>query len=347
MRFTFLGVNCFPFFNALLTKMIEHGFRKTLKQVKELQDCYEKLDILAILVPDDEPVFHRLCVLVAKRMEQPSLVIGHGLLNYPTVGHAELMTADQICVVGEADFKEMRKRRPDTPIHIIGCLQFDQYRMAKGEGELDSDRAAGLPLRILVLTLPTNSSARSRSIDPEVYLKGVAQALNPFTGNIRVTFKLHPSENISRYKAALEWLAPQFACTVEGGHTLPILLPRSDLVIAPASTAVAEALFLRKPVIYYRVQTDTVPPLFQEGSGLMTAGDADELARHVAPAVTDYRAFLRDYDFESPRRFLGPLDGSAGDRLADAVEAMLREPERQVLSRGPSWAPPGPGAGAS
>lgn len=319
-RFRFFGLTDFDCFDGFLTQTIETDFLETLHQAASVEKTFLKRGIQVVLVPFDEPNFARLCVQVAQRMGLAAVVCQHGVFDH-SGNSRELMTAQNVAVMGAWDREVVQRQRPDAQVSVVGCLQLDALA-AQAAGPRERVQSDAACLRILVLTFATDTfTVQSRSIDSEVYLAGVVEALRPVSTGIHVVFKLHPAESQDRYDAALALLQPPFSQEVATGYRLPQLLADSDLVIAPVSTGVVEALFLGKPVLHFRVSSRPVPHSFDGSGAVITAVDPAELTRHVRQAVNDYQWFHGNYDFDRALQSFGPSDGHAAARVTEMVEA--------------------------
>lgn len=321
--FVFQGMDLWEHFDGLFSRAVEEWFPQTLRQAFALRRFFERHQVGALVVPFDSPDFARLCVLTARQAKIPTLVVQHGLYAYHEIDNEEFTVGEHACVIGEADAKMVARRQPKVDVHCVGCLQLDFQKNlhAKVHAKV---RPRGDFLEILVLTngmAPT--LAASKAIDSARYLDGVVRALSRATRPIKVTLKLHPSETRQQFEAVFRLLDPTVDFELAEGWTLPALLPQCDLVISPASTAIAEALALGKPVLRVDLCGERSPPALDEGSGLPISRTSADLAAHLKEALEGYSEFVARYPFGRILDGLGPQDGRAAVRVADIVESLL------------------------
>jgi hypothetical protein len=323
VRFNFMGISCWPFFDRFLSQLVNEQFPSTLHKAKQLRVAYRGRNIKAVLVPFDEPNLARLCIFIAQQLNVPDVVCLHGLTAYD--GNAnELMTASNVLVISEHDRQAVLRKRPHADVQVIGCLQTDQYLPFS---HLETAKAHK-PLRILILTYaPSTWSAATGSTSSELFLAHIVDALNLVKDPLQVTFKLHPSEERRSYEKALAILSPSFAYSIFDGWNLPELLPETDLVIGTVSTGFAEALALRKPAIFVNHFREAVPMAFTPEAGLRSASSKEELAAMLHEAARDYQSFLMNYDFETPGRYMGLSYEAASSKVVKIVETMIAATE--------------------
>ncbi len=322
-RFEFMGVDCSQYFLSLFDQTVTASFMRTLNQRQVIQALFKRFEVRLLLVHSDEPNVLRLCILVARQLGIDSIVVQHGLYDLADNGSRDLLTANHACVGSESDAAFVRRHCPDHPVHVTGLIQLDQH-VGVSTTDVSRPSAKQYPLRILVLTATTDHiHVASRCNESELYLACVVEAASALAEKVTVTFKLHPSENLDRYKQDMSYLAPRFNYQFLTGLKLPEALQQHDLMISTVSTGVAEALCLGKPVIFLNTLQTPVPVLFHAGSGLPAAENAKQLADMLQLAVEDYPTYLSQYDFQTPLAHIAPFDGHAADRLAEVVKQTI------------------------
>lgn len=323
-RFIYNGIRCERFFIPLFQRTVRVGFARAMIQSRILRTVFSALGVRAMLTPFDEPTFARLAVLVAKGAGIPTIVAQHGImrLDDEPFRHNELCTADTACVFSATDKKLLSLRREARNVHVIGCLQADEYKVPGARPPYAARQATSREsrLRVLVLGHVTSSGGnRMRATDPERYLASVVDGLNPVSDGVEVTLKLHPADDPERYEANLPLMRAKFPLCIVTGWTLRECLTNCDVVVMPVSTALGEAVACGKPAIFFRFGLEPAPAAFCGTSGLPTATTSSELTALVRPAVSDYYRYWQSYPFTQIAVGIGPIDGRSTERLADVV----------------------------
>jgi hypothetical protein len=282
-----------------------------------------------LLLGDDSGSKARAMIAAARARSVPTMVVQHGMVANPW---DYVPRADWMAVFGEqtrevlVDWGASGQR-----LIVAGASGFDALLQLKDKPEelarraANARQAAGLSLNgplALVISSPDQFT------DMEALLKVTCEAVRKAGKSLRLVIKLHPAES------------PDVAVAVSRAAAVNAVVTKSDLwgwiaasnvvITTPYSSAGIEALLLQKPVIAYR--TIELHSIFEGYGDLVAeASNPDDLRRALQRALAD-PPFV---DIARLEYLLGPLDGRASVRLANAVESFSSNQPRGDSSRIP------------
>lgn len=272
----------------------------------------------AVLLPFDEPPLQHLLMDLARDRGTPVVTILHGL---PEAYHQLPFYASAtsaLVVWGEeqkalyAQAGALKTRRCEA----LGNPAFDRR-----------PRVAPAPRRVLkrvlALSQPVGwSVALATTLDPDRYALELAAVLRSFP-ELEVTLRLHPSESLDYYRRLLGPLAD--GLTIERGGSFAGSLARADLLIAPYSTALIDAMLADVPLLCTKFSRVLYQPPFDDNWGIETVRDAESLKARLTALLAspeDGLAALRAPYARILERFTGPRDGAAAPRVRELLEKL-------------------------
>jgi CDP-Glycerol:Poly(glycerophosphate) glycerophosphotransferase len=236
-----------------------------------------------------------------------------------------------------------------TRIEVTGQPRFDLYasgqpRRSWAELELEDGRRT-----VLFLSYQVDAYLRGSGLDWRSLREETESALWEAAGHgWRIVVKLHPQQPRADVSHMAD-VAPGFGHDVvvaPADADTRVLLVLADAVVGFQSTALLEAIALRKPVAYaawgdvYEKVLDGLIPFHSLEDAIELPGSADELVRWLgSPSEPTSAAMERRVSLAET--FLGPFDGKASHRTLAALERLSaawreereRAPRRRRLDR--------------
>lgn len=282
------------------------------------RDYWERSRPAAVLLPFDEPPLQHLLMDLADKRGTPAVTILHGLPEayHQLPFHA---SATSTLVVWGEEQKALYARAgalATRRCEALGNPSFDRR-----------PRAATAPRRalkrVLALTQVSGwSVALATSLDPERYALDLAEVLGSFP-DLEVTLRLHPSESLDYYRRLLGPAAERL--TLEHGGSFADSLSRADLLIAPYSTALIDAMLAGVPLLCTQFSRVLYQPPFDGSWGVETVRTPEALRALLTgllAAPEEGLAALREPHPRILERFTGPRDGKAAARIRGLLEQL-------------------------
>jgi len=276
------------------------------------------------LVSQDVTAYNKTLVAAARAQVIPSVGLQHGMLAEYN-GHSHLLV-DTFAAWGPASERWFRTHGDPQRARFAftGHVGFDRLaerlrgRTAGGAGA----SAAPRPFTVIVCTgFLAEYSVGATDMDNLLLLEGV-RAWAADRGDVCVVHKLHPGEEPAHYAAAARAFGWADRAPAQVRDTpLYDLLEQSDVLVAYYSTTVLEAVALGTPAIVLDAITRRHLVPLEVSPDIAVAFSVDEL--HAALDRVRLGAAVKDGG-DAPRRefldqYLGPLDGSALDRVVALV----------------------------
>ena len=227
---------------------------------------------------------------------------------------------DEHFVFGDDAAESLGSRAAGGPVTVTGHSLYDAVINHTREPSEAARALRGDARRLVVVATQTDELLVYDPKSPEWWVRGVAEACRDL--DARCFIKLHPADvEVSMYEA-LEQAMPETVRVVRHGECdLADLLTLTDVLVTRDSTVVFEANLLDVPAITVNLtgMNDRVP-FAAEGGARAVYSYADllpALEQTLAADATELRA-VRD---RFVARHLGPQDGKATERIADAIAA--------------------------
>jgi len=138
---------------------------------------------------------------------------------------------------------------------------------------------------------------------------------------LEIVIKVRPNGYSAQYQAFSDKYFPGLVSEIIDNSPMLTVLQRSDLYISINSQTLFEASCLGIPVLYYKNDSETMPPPFDKNSELVTASSVDELVQ----AIDDFKHSHPRFDAFLSRKimeqYIGPLDGNNLQRNLDFINA--------------------------
>jgi hypothetical protein len=279
------------------------------------------------LVSQDVTAYNKTLVAAARAHVIPSVGLQHGMLAEYN-GHSHVLV-DTYAAWGPASERWFRTHGDPQRARFVstGHLGFDRLaerRRSRTAGGADA-RTAPRPFTVVVCTgFLAEYSVGATDMDNLLLLEGVC-AWAADRGDVRVVHKLHPGEEPAHYAAAARAFGWADSATTRVRDTpLYDLLEQSDVLVAYYSTTVLEAVALGTPAIVLDAITRRYLVPLDASPDIAVAFSVDEL--HAALDRVRRGAAVKEtpdkddaWRGEFLEQYLGPLDGSAVDRVVELV----------------------------
>lgn len=211
---------------------------------------------------------------------------------------AEGISEDRLFVTGQP--------RYDTLVHERGPKP-----VAEARARLDLEEG---PFYVLFATQYT------QGLD---YIQAVTDAIlnRP---NVHLLLRPHPSGPAGYHRSVAEQYGPE-RLSVRKNDSIADLLKACDLLVAQSSTVILEAAILGKPVISAQFE-GMVTLAHVAASGAVVVPDPQELAAEVQRMGERWQLGERSVDrFDGlATDYVGPVDGSSGERVATLLARLAR-----------------------
>ncbi|MFA6030785.1 MAG: hypothetical protein WC969_13085 [Elusimicrobiota bacterium] len=287
-----------------------------------LQARWERSRPALLVLPFDGPSLQFFLQTLARRDGVPSVMFLHGLPFHYRLD-AEHGKSSTFLVWGpeqERIYREGSARLERGPrIERTGNPHFDL---------MTAPRRSAPFRRLLALSCPVNMlSPLARTIDPERYaLETLSAAAD--SGEWEISFKIHPSESLERYRRLLGRRFPKVR--ILKAESVAQLILESDLVVGPVSTALIEAMLLRRAVFCVNLTRTPFPPPCDGRWGILLANDPSSLRERLRSFLKDPGKVQEEALAGQERAldaFVGPRDGRSTERFLVRLRAELRPSE--------------------
>lgn len=287
------------FIKPKLQYLAARGYSKTIKDASHMKSLLEYLKPAMIITGDDRVVSTRSHILLAKHMGIKSLEIPHGFYN--DINPLTSVTSDKIAVGGKTIKNIMMSFGTESRnIEITGWPKFDPTIK---KGTQTSEKY------ILFATQP---------MDYRTNLE-IARILSRNLKRQELIIKPHPGENEKVYKEITK-----NATLVPKNSDFVSLLKDCEVLVTIGSTAVLEAIALRKPVFLIDVFGDTTAKYYLRNRIAIRVKNLEELGTMIKNRGL-LKKKIREADI---RRFLHShlykLDGMASRRIAYLIDRMVQ-----------------------
>jgi hypothetical protein len=319
-RFTFRGVDVFPMLRSELERVTETLIPYWRRVAEAVEGWILDRNIGVVVVPSDAPPLQRLLVNVANRLNVPTLVVQHGLKEYPVDG-SDMSAARYAAVWGEwVKIERTARYKQLSKVFLVGATALDSYVEGPADAVKAVDRKAAT-----VLILPQSfyrMSSFSDAMHDDIFLDIVLQVLASRSEIREVIVKPHPGvrsghiENIVR-----ELPIPAQNVSVCHGPLRPFLRGRADIVICGNSTGALEALAAGCEVICVNVTRREFSPPLDGHSGIPVAHSAEELGIAIDRVLAGQRGVSPITALEP---YIGPVDGESTGRTCAAIQELLQ-----------------------
>ena len=313
--FCFRGLNLYPCIAPALEHVVSHNFEQWRSIVDGAFRLFETEKVRAVVVPADTPPIPRMCVEVANLLGIPTLVVQHGLKDYPADG-GDMKTARYAAVWSEWVKEHRAKGRVKSDcVFVVGSPYFYKKTQSRAFTMAPYRRT---PRRHTILVLPQSFyrlSAASDIAHDDKFLDVVLAALHQSMIRAKVIIKPHPSIRPGYYESLLAQYPTPVHIRVKYG-SLRQFLYDATVVIGANSTGLIEAVGLKKEVICLNVTSREFAAPLDGRCGIPLAKDASELSSildnilNSRPSREPYR--MSEYAF-------GLMDGDHLKRLSAVI----------------------------
>lgn len=277
----------------------------------------------AILVHGDNHPPHQVYVMVARKLNIPSIMLQHGLdCEHHYLDEAY---ASAIAVWGEERERRYRQKSSWQPlIRITGNPQFDSLQFpeaiqANGQNWLWVTR----PHTPEKCYAPSRSPAEGLSI-----LESLVKALRQHP-DAKLLIKAHPYDYSDKYREVVEQIGyTDRVMIVE--QNIHELFPEVKLVISEDTTTGMEAMFWGRPLVHAHF-SKSMPtmPFVEYGAALPGFNEEDLIESIGAMHSMTLQDLQKFYDGQTKflMDFAGLCDGKATERVVKFVVDVLEDDE--------------------
>ncbi len=279
-------------------------------------------DADAVVLASDQHRTGRLAVEIARQEGRRSVVLQHGLPQNRT-GYVPVH-ADFLMAWSEASASWfVAQGTPPERIQIVGNPRLDRLadvtsRSIDQVGTTAAVSGGGRRVLLALSVAPVAVNVRLVEI--------VLDAVQSIAGTTLI-IKVHPGGSDWGFVRRLvgERVGVQGAVRIVEREDLYALIAWSNVVVVHRSSVAAEALAARRPVIAVTADGTSVASQDLPGLNLPEVGDAPGLAALIVDHARDVAgaAFIADRK-AAISAAVGPLDGLAARRAADAIAGLAK-----------------------
>src|SRR5262249_9096203 len=142
---------------------------------------------------------------------------------------------------------------------------------------------------------------------------------------VQIIVRTHPASSAKLpLDCARRW---RIDCLVNPPAELLPLLKLAAVVVGQPTTALAEAMLVEKPVVFFNVMMSREMAWWLDHGDLASIDDAAELPSAIRAILTDplRRSRMLENQKEFLAKLLGPVDGGASQRTVQLMKTMIRE----------------------
>jgi len=291
-----------------LTYFWTKRFIWAIKNIETIKQIIQKSNVKTTLIWNDFLEPGRTMVSVSNQLNISSILIPDGIYA-GRIRVGERLYADKVVVWGQATKDRLIKwGNPKSQIFITGNPEYDKIINLKTDSKENKEKA-------IVFATQMVDYYSSMNIDTNEEIINVLYAAIKKIPNTKFIIKVHPGENIKKYKALIKSKNYKNIEIIKKTD-LFVLLKKCSILITHISTVALEAMILDKPVIIMNLvgQRDQVSYV-QSGAAFGVYNERD-----VYPAIVSVlnNPEIRDKLKNASRKFVKNnvvLDGKATMRV--------------------------------
>lgn len=324
-----LGMSIWTLVRFQFTWLFSQGIGEVFRRTLIAEDALRAIEPNLLLTPVDSSVNDLCWILAAKAQGIPTLTQLHGAVYVRPTGYIWGRSfSDRLAVWGPMmrQWYVEETARPPGQFACVGYPYFEGYRQRYEKLDRSAIlRRIGLEDRrpvILFLVSMTGGAVASYYRSQRKVYASFLESLQTVP-NAQAVIRTHPASDPSlpRYLAD----ANSIRCLLNPPITLMELLKVSDVVVGQPTTALIEAMLVKKPVIFFSEQMAEDLMWWLQHGNLRRASTSPELAALLARVLGDNEErarMIRDEDGFLPK-VTGPIDGLAGRRTIDLAKGMM------------------------
>jgi len=226
-------------------------------------------------------------ILQSKNIKK--VIIQHGMITHKPE-YSIFEGADEIILWGKYWEKNVKdKILPNTKTVICGCPKVDFIL----KGHIDSDEYKQSRNNILIISethYPKDDLVRT-------FLLFVEKLVMEMNNSVKITIKLHPSENKSMFKKY--WNIKTFEGVEFIQNTdLYGLIMQNDIIIGTTSTGLIEATLFDKPIVQIRCSESSETDWYKYG--ILSVIDEKDFISKIKLLVNSYEYWKKVIDDQKP-----------------------------------------------
>lgn len=334
---TCAGISLWPLVQFQFAWLFDRGIEEIVRRTLIAESTLRALGPDLLLTPVDSSANDLCWILTASAQNIPTLTQLHGAVYVRPTGYIWGRSfSDRIAVWGPLMRQWHIEETGRAPAEFVsvGYPYFDAYRQ-RFEG---LDRSAilrriglveGQPV-ILFLVSMTGGAVGPYYRSQRAVYASFFESLRAMP-NVQAIIRTHPASDSSlpRYIADAE----NARCVVNPRADLVELLKVSDIVVGQPTTAMVEAMLVRKPVVFFSVDMAKELLWWLEHGKLRVASGARDLAVMVGRILGDrneYERAIGNQD-EFAAKVTGVMDGHASARTISLAKNLMSEKRQPIV----------------
>jgi len=305
---------------SLMSRHLRHGAYRAMV-ADATRRLLDTMPVRAIVSLNWGNIPMSTVMAVARERDLPVIFLQHGIAP---PGHKATDTPfayDQACVFGPVDIDTWQPLTPKTEFMTTGHPALDPVirRLTEKPPEPINGLRRGTDHVVLLATQP--EEPRFRIGEAPWLFEALADICAELGAHLVI--KTHPREQAVHLYEPLATRGNVTLCKHSpDGHSLDELIATADVVVIRSSTVALEAGLQGRPVIMLetgRLGYSSVP--YDQAGLAQRAATPEELRVVLADALHGVRGDSQDTG--TLQRWLGPLDGHAAQRAAQAIAGRL------------------------
>lgn len=325
------GVSLWPLVKFQFAWLFQSGVSEIFRRALVAANTLDLLRPKLLLTPVDSSVKDLCWLLPAKTKGVPTLTQLHGAVyTQPSGAIWGRSHADKLAVFGQLtrEWHVKELGRPADDFVCVGYPLFDE--LIQHYNDVDGDalrQRIGLeqdkPV-VLFLVSMTGGAVGSYYGSARRIYESFLSALQA-VGHAQAVIRTHPASdaNLPNFLAGKAGAR----CIVNPDTDLVSILKVADVVVGQPTTALIEAMLVKKPVVLYAAEMADEMLWWTQHGKLQVAGNEHELAATIKRLLEDRneRAKIIQVQDAFSIKVTGPVDGCAAARTLELAKKMISQ----------------------
>jgi len=315
------GIRISDFIYKLIMRRVRSTLPECLQYVDNINLFFNKKALKLMITVSSLGIKNCLMLDYCRKKNIPTYNIQNGLLLH-SFYEEDNKNLSWINSYGESIKRDYYRNAGN--IVCLGDPRLDRYVNEKEQRE-DYPKTRRLLIGSYGFSVIDLNSYRAIEFEYLFDLLHACKALKDSGKQLDISIKLHPQCDRRQYVDFLQIYFPDFPVNLYDGVSLADALHNSDCYISSCSGTVFEASLLGIPVLYYKIDEETLISPYNGNSDLVTASSPEDLLRKLELLYENngmYGLFKKKSVME---RYVGPLDGKNSERNLKFIYSLIGE----------------------